>query len=208
LPSFSEMGFEEVDFPFPQNNFNDEIVEVYDKNRNYPGIDSTTRLGLHLRFGTISPRKLVAFAWETNQTFLNELIWREFFIQILWHFPHVVNQSFKKQYDNIKWINDEEQFQKWYEGKTGFPIVDAGMRELNETGFMHNRVRMIVASFLTKDLLIDWRWGEATLQKSLLTLSWHLTMGTGSGLPERVVMLRHISEFSILILKQKNLILI
>ena len=181
-----EMGFEEIDFDFPPKDFDENIISNYDKKRDFPGANSTSRLGLHLRFGTISIRKLVAYALKMNQTFLNELIWREFFIQILWHFLYVVNQSFKKQYDNIKWINDEEGFQKWCDGKTGFPIVDAGMRELNETGFMHNRVRMIVGSFLTKDLLIDWRWGEAYFAEKLLDFelasnngNWQWAAGTG-----------------------------
>jgi deoxyribodipyrimidine photo-lyase len=184
--ALSEMGFKETEFSFPSKVFNEEIISDYNLNRDFPGINSTSRLGLHLRFGTISIRKLVTYAIEKNQTFLNELIWREFFIQILWHFPHVINQSFKKQYDNIKWRNDEVEFQKWCEGKTGFPIVDAGMRELNETGFMHNRVRMIVASFLTKDLLIDWRWGEAYFAEKLVDFelasnngNWQWAAGTG-----------------------------
>jgi deoxyribodipyrimidine photo-lyase len=184
--ALSEMGFKETEFSFPSKVFNEEIISDYNLNRDFPGINSTSRLGLHLRFGTISIRKLVTYAIEKNQTFLNELIWREFFMQILWHFPYVVNQSFKKQYDNIKWRNDEVEFQKWYEGKTGFPIVDAGMRELNETGFMHNRVRMIVASFLTKDLLIDWRWGEAYFAEKLHDFelasnngNWQWAAGTG-----------------------------
>jgi deoxyribodipyrimidine photo-lyase len=133
-----------------------------------PALPGTTRLGVHLRFGTISVRSLAADALKLNNVFLNELIWREFFMCILWHFPHVVNGAFKKEYDLIKWRNNEEEFDRWCSGQTGYPIVDAGMRELNETGFMHNRVRMIVASFLTKDLLIDWRWGEAYFAAKLL----------------------------------------
>jgi deoxyribodipyrimidine photo-lyase len=120
------------------------------------------RLGIHLRFGTISIRKLVAKAKQLNSTFLNELIWREFYMSILWHFPHVGrHKEFKQEYDNIKWRNSEDEFGKWCKGQTGYPIVDAGMRQLNETGYMHNRVRMITGSFLCKHLLIDWRWGEA-----------------------------------------------
>jgi deoxyribodipyrimidine photo-lyase len=144
-------------------------------------------LGVHLRFGTISVRKLALEAAQLNSTFLNELIWREFYMMILYHNPKVVDRAFKPQYDQIPWRNSEEDFQKWCEGKTGYPIVDAGMRELNSTGFMHNRVRMIVASFLTKHLLIDWRWGEAYFAKKLLDFElssnnggWQWAAGTGT----------------------------
>jgi len=166
--SFKEIGFEKTDFEFKKPILEKKIIDSYDKNRDYPALDHTTRLGVALRFGTISVRKCVEFATKHNAIWLNELIWREFFMQILFHFPHVVNQSFKKKYENIEWRNDEKEFKLWCEGKTGYPIVDAGMRQLNETGFMHNRVRMITASFLTKHLLIDWRWGEAYFAEKLL----------------------------------------
>lgn len=144
-----------------------EIINEYDKQRDFPALQGTTQLGIALRFGTISIRTCVAFALQHNQTWLGELIWREFFMQILYHFPQVVNQPFKAKYDFIEWRINEEEFEKWCEGNTGYPIVDAGMRELNQTGYMNNRVRMIVASFLCKHLLIDWRWGEAYFAEKL-----------------------------------------
>lgn len=163
----SEIGFEKTDTIFETPKLDAAIIDEYDKFRDYPAMQRTTQLGIALRFGTISVRKCVAFALSHNQTWLNELIWREFFMQILYHFPKVVNQSFKSKYDNIKWLNNEQEFKQWCEGKTGYPIVDAGMRQLNETGYMHNRVRMIAASFLCKHLLIDWRWGEAYFAQKL-----------------------------------------
>lgn len=161
IPSLEKIGFEKTDVEFEKPILDATIINDYDKYRDFPALQRTTQLGIALRFGTISIRKCVGFATHHNQTWLSELIWREFFMQILYHFPHVVQQSFKNQYDQIEWRNDEKEFELWCEGKTGYPIVDAGMRQLNETGFMHNRVRMIVASFLCKHLLIDWRWGEA-----------------------------------------------
>ena len=153
--------------PFSSNltplelNFNEDVIENYERDRNFPAINATSKLGVHLRFGTKSVRELVLRSNSSeNKTFLKELIWREFFIQILWHFPHTVNKCFKEKYEKVEWINDNESFIKWCQGNTGYPIVDAGMRELNSTGFMHNRVRMITASFLCKHLLIDWRKGE------------------------------------------------
>ncbi|RKE81123.1 cryptochrome/photolyase family protein [Chryseobacterium sp. AG363] len=156
-----EIGFKKTDFDFKKPVLEASIIDDYDKYRDFPALQHTTQLGIALRFGTISIRKCVGFALKHNAVWLSELIWREFFMQILYHFPQVVHQSFKKQYDNIHWRNNEKEFKHWCEGTTGYPIVDAGMRELNETGYMHNRVRMIVASFLCKHLLIDWRWGEA-----------------------------------------------
>ncbi len=139
-----------------------------------------------MRFGTVSIREITRKARELSEIFLNELIWRNFFIDILWHFPHVVNKSFKPKYDLIEWRNNENEFEKWCNGETGFPMVDAGMRELNETGFMHNRVRMVTASFLVKDLLIDWRWGEAYFAEKLLDFelasnngNWQWAAGCG-----------------------------
>lgn len=166
--SLKEIGFEKTGFEFSQPSLDSKIIDSYDKNRDFPALDHTTHLGIALRFGTISVRKCVKFAQKHNETWLSELIWREFFMQILFHFPHVVTQCFKKKYENIQWRNNEDEFKAWCEGNTGYPIVDAGMRQLNETGFMHNRVRMVVASFLTKHLLIDWRWGEAYFAEKLL----------------------------------------
>ena len=166
--SLKEIGFEKTDFEFKKPVLDEKIIDSYDKHRDYPALDHTTRLGIALRFGTISVRKCVEFAVKHNETWLNELIWREFFMQILFHFPYVVKGCFKKKYENIEWRNDEKEFKLWCEGKTGYPIVDAGMRQLNETGFMHNRVRMITASFLTKHLVVDWRWGEAYFAEKLL----------------------------------------
>ncbi|MBT8303134.1 MAG: DNA photolyase family protein, partial [Bacteroidia bacterium] len=144
------------------------LIQQYEATRNFPALDNTSRLGPHLRFGTISIRKMIDKATaEQNEIFWQELIWREFFMQILWHFPHTVDRSFKPQYDRIEWRNNEEEFKLWCQGKTGYPFVDAGMRQLNETGFMHNRVRMLVGSFLCKHLLIDWRWGEAYFAEKL-----------------------------------------
>ncbi|MFW5803965.1 MAG: cryptochrome/photolyase family protein [bacterium] len=145
-----------------------ETIKEYDKYRDFPAIEGTTRIGPHLRFGTISIRQMARLGMEYNSGWINELIWREFFQSIIYHFPYSAQESFKKKYDSIQWINDEKQFESWCKGKTGYPFVDAGMKQLNNTGFMHNRVRMIVASFLTKHLLIDWRWGEAYFAKKLL----------------------------------------
>lgn len=155
-----DLGFLKTDLIFNKPILDASIIDDYDKYRDYPALQHTTQLGIALRFGTISIRKCVAFALHHNLTWLNELIWREFFKQILYHFPKVINHAFKAKYDNIEWRNNEQDFQMWCKGLTGYPIVDAGMRQLNETGYMHNRVRMIVASFLCKHLLIDWRWGE------------------------------------------------
>ncbi len=169
LISLKEMGFsDEIHHFFPSDIPNLEFIESYSLNRDFPALNQTTRLSVHLRFGTISIRKLAILAKELNETYLNELIWRDFYQMIIYYFPQSVNESFKKQYDAIDWDNNESLFKLWCEGKTGYPIVDAGMRELNATGFMHNRVRMIVASFLTKHLFIDWRWGEAYFAEKLL----------------------------------------
>ncbi|MGZ4033466.1 MAG: cryptochrome/photolyase family protein [Bacteroidia bacterium] len=168
LPSLKQIGFKASGLTFQAPFINEKLISVYDRQRDFPAIAGTSRLSVHLRFGTISIRLLVKKALELNEQWLNELIWREFYMMILFHFPHVITRSFKAQYDNIKWLNDEKQFKRWANGQTGYPIVDAGMRELNATGFMHNRVRMIVASFLVKHLLIDWRWGEAYFAEKLL----------------------------------------
>lgn len=166
--SLEDMGFRKTSFTFEKPQLAHNIIDNYDEYRDYPAEDHTTRLGVALRFGTISIRKCVKFALEHNDTWLSELIWREFFMQILYHFPKVVDHCFKPQYEHIPWRNNEQEFSHWCNGTTGYPLVDAGMRELNETGFMHNRVRMVVASFLTKHLLIDWRWGEAYFAEKLL----------------------------------------
>ena len=161
LGPLEKWGFLPASFTVPKPVFHREKLMNYAANRDFPAIDGTTRLGLHLRFGNISIRRIAMMAKEVNETFLNELIWREFYASVLYHYPSAVSQAFKKQYDNIQWLNHEEHFDLWKNGQTGFPLVDAGMRELKATGWMHNRVRMVVAGFLTKHLLIDWRWGEA-----------------------------------------------
>lgn len=169
IPALAEMGFQPVDKPFPARIIKAELIRKYKEQRDIPSIEGTSRLGVHLRFGTLSIRTLASYAQPLSEGFLNELIWRDFYHMILWHFPHVGHgQAFKKEYDRIEWRNNEEEFKAWCEGRTGYPIVDAGMRELNATGFMHNRVRMITASFLIKHLLIDWRWGEAYFAQKLL----------------------------------------
>lgn len=180
------MGFKGTGESFPPTSWKEDVIRNYKKQRDFPGIRGTSRLSVHLRFGTISIRELAQEAGGLNETYLNELIWRDFYQMILWHFPKVVGHAFKPQYDKIHWRNNEEEFAAWCEGRTGYPIVDAGMRELNETGFMHNRVRMVVASFLTKHLLIDWRWGEAYFAKRLLDYDlaannggWQWAAGSG-----------------------------
>lgn len=186
IPSLHELGFEPAGIEFPSRKLDEKIVKKYDETRDIPGIQGTSRMSLHLRFGTVSIRELVKEAKQLNEKYLNELIWRDFYQAILWHFPQVVDTNFNRKYDGVKWRNNDEEFEKWKKGKTGYPIVDAGMRELNETGFMHNRVRMIVASFLTKHLLIDWRWGEAYFAEKLLDYElasnnggWQWAAGTG-----------------------------
>ncbi len=163
-----DIGFQKTDLTFEIPEADLHIIKTYEETRNFPAVKGTTQLGVHLRFGTISVRKLAKIAKENNLTFLKELIWREFFMQILYHFQYVANHSFKAKYDAIPWENNPEFLEKWKAGKTGFPIVDAGMRELNATGFMHNRVRMITASFLIKHLLTDWRIGEAYFAEKLM----------------------------------------
>ncbi|OOG73115.1 deoxyribodipyrimidine photo-lyase [Algoriphagus sp. A40] len=187
MPSLEEIGFEKTTLPFPPKITDEALISHYDQTRNFPAQNGTTRLGIHLRFGTISVRKLAQVAARLNETYLNELIWREFYMMILAFNPQVVDRAFKPAYDRIPWRNNAEEFQAWCEGKTGYPIVDAGMRELDQTGYMHNRVRMIVASFLTKHLLIDWRWGEAYFAKKLLDFDlasnnggWQWAAGTGT----------------------------
>lgn len=168
IPSHEDLGFVKNETYFPDHRIPEDILASYHETRDLPYLLGTSRLSVHLRFGTISIRSLHRKAIEKNEKYWNELIWREFYQMILVQFPHVVGGSFRPQYDRLEWLNNEEHFQAWCEGKTGFPIVDAGMRELNETGFMHNRVRMIVSSFLVKDLLIDWRRGEAYFARKLI----------------------------------------
>ena len=166
--TLKDIGFLPSGIEVPPLKINLNIIKNYHNTRDLPAVQGTSRLSVHLRFGTLSIRKLATATQQVNEKYFNELIWREFYQMILAHFPHVVTNSFKPAYDRIVWRNNEKEFAAWCAGKTGYPIVDAGMRELNATGFMHNRVRMIVSSFLTKDLLIDWRWGEAYFAKKLL----------------------------------------
>lgn len=188
IMSLEKIGFQPAGIPFPSKDIFDKDIKDYNKTRDFPALKGgTTHLGVHLRFGTISIRKLMKYAMEKNETYVNELIWREFYQTILWHFPKVGKGSaFKADYENIQWRNNEDEFDKWCVGETGYPIVDAGMRELNATGYMHNRVRMIVASFLCKHLLIDWRWGEAYFASKLLDYElasnnggWQWAAGSG-----------------------------
>jgi deoxyribodipyrimidine photo-lyase len=161
MMSVEMLGFEPLNIVFPSKTLSQTLLEAYADNRDFPARNGTSKLSVHLRFGTISIRKVTALALLHSESFLSELIWRNFYSQILWFFPHVVTRAFKPIYDNIHWENNLEHFTAWCQGKTGYPMVDAGMRELNHTGFMHNRLRMVTASFLCKHLLIDWRWGEA-----------------------------------------------
>lgn len=185
--SLHDIGFEASPIKVLPFDISNSLIDNYEATRNFPALDKTSHLGIYLRFGVVSIRHIVTKALESkNKTFLKELIWREFFMQILWHFPQTVNSSFRPKYDNIKWQNNEDLFQKWCDGKTGYPFVDAGMRELNATGHMHNRVRMIVASFLCKHLLIDWRWGETHFATKLLDYeqasnvgNWQWAAGSG-----------------------------
>ncbi|NQZ77747.1 MAG: deoxyribodipyrimidine photo-lyase [Ekhidna sp.] len=186
IPTLKEVGFEPTEIKFPARKLDEKVVGKYDETRDIPAVKGTSRMSLHLRFGTVSIRALARRAKSLNEKYLNELIWRDFYQAILWHFPHVVDSNFNRKYDGVIWRNNEAEFSKWKKGKTGYPIVDAGMRELNETGFMHNRVRMIVASFLTKHLLVDWRWGEAYFAEKLLDYElasnnggWQWAAGTG-----------------------------
>ena len=168
FPTLEEIGFKKSSIKVASYTATSELIDTYEATRNYPAKNSTSKLGTHLRFGTVSVRKMVDKASKSNNiTFLKELIWREFFMQILWHFPQTIKKSFKPKYDRILWKNNENDFDAWCKGETGYPLVDAGMRELNTTGFMHNRVRMLVGSFLCKHLLIDWRWGEAYFAEKL-----------------------------------------
>lgn len=176
--SLEDMGYQKSSVKVPDYNLSDDLIENYNKTRNKPSIEGTSRLSPYLRHGLVGYRDVVkkALAAE-DETYLNELIWREFYMMILYHFPKSVDHAFKEKYDRIEWRNDKDEFEKWTKGQTGYPIVDAGMRQLNETGWMHNRVRMIVGSFLCKHLLIDWRWGEAYFAKKLLDYEMSSNVG-------------------------------
>lgn len=185
--TLADMGFKKSSIEVPDYDVTPTLIENYEDTRNFPAQDGTSRLGPHLRFGTVSVRKMVKKAIaQTNEVFWSELIWREFFMQILYHFPHTKDKAFRSKYDRIDWRNNEEEFEKWKNGQTGYALVDAGMRELNATGYMHNRVRMLTASFLCKHLLIDWRWGETYFAEKLLDYdmssnvgNWQWAAGSG-----------------------------
>lgn len=186
FPTLSDLGFEETDTDFPSMDLNESLLNEYKELRDYPAKENTTRLSVHFRFGTISIRKMAEKGMKLSKSWLNELIWRDFYQMILYNFPHAAEKAFRPAYEHIPWRDNEEDFQKWCEGKTGYPLVDAGMRELNQTGFMHNRVRMVVASFLTKHLLLNWRWGEAYFAEKLLDFElasnnggWQWAAGSG-----------------------------
>jgi deoxyribodipyrimidine photo-lyase len=187
FPSIESIGFEKTRLELPPDNVSQGLIKKYDKQRDYPFIEGTSRFGIHFRFGTISIREKVAKAKSLNEVWLSELIWREFFMQLMFHFPQVVSEPFSAKFNKVQWRYDEKDFKRWCEGTTGYPLVDAGMRELNATGYMHNRVRMVAASFLTKHLLIDWRMGEAYFAEKLLDYdlasnngNWQWCAGTGA----------------------------
>ncbi len=184
FPSLEDLGFKESTIKARPYDITD--LDNYAEDRSFPARDKTSYLSVHLRFGTVSIREIVEQT-KSNEVFLSELIWREFFMQILYNFPRVVTDNFKPKYDKMKWRNDEGEFEKWKKGETGYPLVDAGMRELNATGYISNRVRLVVAGFLCKHLLIDWRWGEAYFAEKLLDYelssnngNWQWSAGTGS----------------------------
>jgi len=184
FPSLQELGFEKSKIEVIPHSL--ASIGNYENSRDIPCLDETSYLSPHLRFGTVSIRNIIKRLGSTDHVFLSELVWREFFMQILFHFPKVVHNNFKAKYDGVQWRNNEEEFEKWCKGETGYPFVDAGMRQLNKTGYMHNRVRMITAGFLCKHLLIDWRWGEAYFASKLLDYdlsanngNWQWAAGTG-----------------------------
>lgn len=186
IPKLQDLGFEQSKIKVPTFDISEQLIKNYAEKRDLPALDATSKLGVHLRFGTISIREATQKAFQLSEIFLNELIWRNFFSTILYHFPHVEKRAFKPKYDLIEWRNNEKEFELWCQGETGYPFVDAGMRELNETGYMHNRVRMVTAGFLTKHLLIDWRWGEAYFAEKLLDFdlasnngNWQWAAGCG-----------------------------
>ena len=184
FPSLNQLGLKISSLKV--KNYSLKNVSTYSETRNFPNLDSTSYLSPHLRFGTISVRQIIIELKNKSETFLSELIWREFFMQIIFHFPHVVTKNFRPKYNGIQWVNNKDDYDYWCQGKTGYPLVDAGMRQLNETGYMHNRVRMVTAGFLFKHLLIDWRYGEAYFAKKLLDYelssnngNWQWAAGTG-----------------------------
>ena len=184
FPKLEELGFSRSKKEVKKFNLSD--LQNYGSVRNYPHLDATSYLGPHLRFGTISIRQVISRLDQGTEVFLSELIWREFFMQILFHYPHVVTENFRPKYNGIKWLNNDRDFNLWCKGKTGYPLVDAGMKQLNQTGYMHNRVRMVTASFLCKHLLIDWKWGESYFAAKLLDYelasnngNWQWVAGTG-----------------------------
>lgn len=185
--SLSDIGFESSEIGFPDNKVSRKLIKAYEDNRNFPAIDGTSKLGVHFRFGTISIREKARNAVKLSDVYLSELIWRDFYSQILRHYPHVEENAFRAKYEAVEWRNNENEYKAWCEGKTGYPLVDAGMRELNATGHMHNRVRMVTASFLTKHLMIDWRWGESYFAEKLLDFDlasnnggWQWAAGCGT----------------------------
>lgn len=187
IPKLSEMGFSGATVDYPPRTVKQAVIKQYAEKRNLPAEQGTSRLGIHFRFGTISIREKARRAKKLSDSFLNELIWRDFYSMVLYQYPHVVEGPFRKKYEDVPWRNVEEEFEKWTQGMTGIPMVDAGMRQLNQTGYMHNRVRMIVASFLTKNLLINWQWGEAYFAEKLLDFElasnnggWQWAAGTGT----------------------------
>ncbi len=187
MPSHESLGFDRSEIEIPSTTVTQKVIREYDKKRNFPAVNGTSKLGIHFRFGTISIRDKARKAQKLNDTFLSELVWRDFYSQILYHFPHVANKEFRAKYEGIPWRFDEEEWTRWKEGRTGYPMVDAGMRELNNTGYMHNRVRMVVASFLTKHMLHDWRLGEAYFAEKLLDFDlasnnggWQWASGSGT----------------------------
>ncbi|MDO1448826.1 deoxyribodipyrimidine photo-lyase [Rhodocytophaga aerolata] len=186
VPSLQEMGFIRSSIEIPASKIHQDVLEKYAKERDYPAREAATRIGIHLRFGTISIRETVKKAQQHSAIWLNELIWRDFYSMLLANHPQLEHSACKPGYDRIEWRNNEQEFERWCQGKTGYPIVDAGMRQLNQTGYMHNRVRMIAASFLVKHLLIDWRWGDAYFARKLLDYemasnngSWQWIAGSG-----------------------------
>jgi deoxyribodipyrimidine photo-lyase len=186
LPSLKALGHKPSGMSMPSFKMREEVIRNYERTRDFPAMEGTSRLGPQLRFGVLSIRELVKKATQWNEAFLNELIWREFYAMILWHFPYVVQRSFKPAFDRLPWMNGEDAFSKWKAGMTGYPMVDAGMRQLTQTGYMHNRLRMITASFLTKHLMVDWRWGEAWFAEKLFDYElssnnggWQWSAGTG-----------------------------
>ncbi len=186
MPTLERIGFAPTDLHIPPAHVSDDLLRHYERTRDVPAIAGTSRMSVHLRFGTVSVRELVRRSFSTSPKYLNELIWREFYMQVLWHHPHAVERAIKPGYDRIAWRKDEQELMLWAQGRTGYPLVDAGMRELNATGLMHNRVRMVVASFLTKHLLIDWRWGESVFAARLLDFElssnnggWQWASGSG-----------------------------